>query len=116
MPISTPYTGTATITSTELSMVSGTTTLQTVANAPGVYQVVADLSALASGGAVDLRLYEAARSGGTKRLVYTERFTGPLTEPMLILPSTILVHGWDYTLQKASGTDRAVSWSIHRAA
>lgn len=116
MPISTPYTGTATVGAAAVSLVSGTTTLQTVTSAPGVYQVVVDLAALASGDAYDLSIYDAAAAGGAKRMIVTQRVTGPIPDPLLVMPSMLLVHGWDVTLAKASGTDRAVSWSLHRVA
>ena len=116
MTITTAYTGSATISTTETSLVSGTTTLQTITSAPGVYQAAIDLSALAATETYQLTIYEAAVAGGTKRIAMQRRITGPLDEPIYITPSVLLMHGWDVTLTKLLGTDRSISWSLRQIA
>lgn len=113
MAITAPYSGTATIGTTETSLVSGTTTLQT-ATVPGIYQACVDLSALTTADLFEMTIYEAATSGGTKRVAWRRRFGGPLPEPIVITPSLLLMHGWDMTLDKVLGTDRSISWSIRQ--
>jgi len=31
---------------------------------------------------------------------------------VFVTPSLLLIHGWDMTLLKVAGTDRAIDWSI----
>ncbi len=116
MPLTAPYTGSATIGATPVSLVTGTTTLQTVTDAPGIYQVCLDLSALTSTDVIELDILEAATAAGAQRLAYTQRLAGPVAEPIYLTPSLVLMHGWDVRLAKLAGTDRAVSWSLRRVA
>jgi hypothetical protein len=31
---------------------------------------------------------------------------------MLVIPISAFLHGWDVTIVKVAGTDRAINWSI----
>ncbi len=115
MAMTEPYTGTATVTSTELDLPSNTTVLSSVTD-DGIYQLYLDLSALASGDRYQVAIYEKVTSGGTRRLVQSVDLTGPLSEPVYVTPSLLLMHGWTMTAKKLQGTDRSVSWSIRKVA
>lgn len=115
MALTEPYTLNAvTVTATELSIISGTTTLSSIST-DGVVQVVVDASNMAKGDEFILRGYEAALSGGTKRLWFEQSLLGVQTE-LVFTPPTSLYHAWDFTLQKIAGTDRAFTASVRVAA
>jgi hypothetical protein len=115
MPISEAFVDSASIGTTEYSLTNDSTTLAAQA-ADGVYQLFLDLSALVAGDEYELKVYEKVSSAGTQRLVESFRFAGVQGSPHTVLPSLILMHGWDFTLQKIAGTDRSIGWSIRKVA
>lgn len=105
-----------TVGATELSIVSGTTTLQTITDA-GIYQLWVDTTNMAQGDVFTARIAEKVEgTGGTKRLVYLVTFTHVQDDPLFVSPALLLKNGWDMTLQKIAGTDRAFDASIRRVA
>lgn len=115
MAISQAYSISAvTVGATELSIVSGTTTLQAITVA-GVYQLFIDASVMAKGDEYRVKLYEAALSGGTKRVFSQWSLQGVQTE-LFVTPTFILMQGWDMTIQKLVGTDGAFTASIRKVA
>ena len=114
MAIQEAFTGTATIGVTEISLVSGTSTLQNNTT-DGVYQIWIDFSNMLSGDEYEIDIKEKITSGGTQRVVYTSVLEGRQSSPF-VTPTLILMHGWDVTLFKVTGTDRSISWSIRQVA
>lgn len=96
----------------EKSVVSGTNTLQTVTD-DGVYQVFLDLSDMAAGENVGLKVKEKVVSGGSQVDIYSAEFSGTQRSPF-VTPSLILMHGWDVTLDGTTGV--VVPASIRRVA
>lgn len=99
---------------TELSIVSGTTTLQTITT-DGIYQLWVDPFNMAKGDRFIFKVYEKVRSAGTKRLVFDITLSDAQARA-LVVPNLILFHGWDMTITKVSGTDRAFDASIRKVA
>lgn len=97
---------------TELSLISGDTTLQT-STAAGYFTLALDPSNMAQGDEYLVTLYEKATSGGTKRVVTTWTLLGNQGR-LHIAPGFPLGLGWDWTIQKLAGTDRSFSWTIRR--
>jgi hypothetical protein len=117
MAISEAYQNTQSVTTTEHSLPNDATYNSTnVITTDGVYQVFLDLNALAAGDIFEFRMYEKISSGGTVRLSFVCRFAGVQGTPMWASPSFILLHGWDFTIKKISGTDRTIDWSIRKVA
>lgn len=112
MAITEAYTGTATVGVTELSLVSGTTTLQSVAT-PAVIQLFIDTANMAAGDEYEIDIKDKVISGGTQRSLYLATLDGKQSGPF-VTASLILYHGWDITLTKITGTDRSFSWSIRK--
>lgn len=112
MAITQAYTGTATIGTTEYSLVNNSTTLANSTDV-GVYQVFIDLSNLASGDEYEIRIKEKVISTGTQRTIYLGVVDGAQGSPF-VTPTLVLMHGWDVTLDKILGTDRSISWSIRK--
>ena len=102
-----------TVGATELSIVSGTTTLQSVAVA-GAYQLVVDGATMAKGDEYRVKIYEKANSAGTKRVLAQWSLQGVQTE-LFCTPTFMLMHGFDMTIQKITGTDKAFDASIRKA-
>jgi hypothetical protein len=116
MAISEPYElDGVTVGATELSIVSGTTSLQTITD-DGVYQLWIDAGAMAKGDEYIVRLYEKVEAtGGTKKVFAAWSLQGVQSE-IFVTPTFILMHGWDMTIQKIAGTDRAFDASIRKVA
>ena len=116
MAIAELYSGSATISTTEISLVSGTSTLQSITT-DGIYQVFLDLNALANGDVFELKVKEKVRAADTQRVTHIIPIAQAQPgQPNLASPSLILMQGWDVTLIKLAGTDRAIPWSIRQVA
>lgn len=102
-----------TVGATELSIVSGTTTLQNNTTA-GVYQLVIDAANMAKGDQFIVKLYEKCKAAGTKRVFSAWSLLGVQSQ-LFITPSFMLLNGWDMTITKLAGTDRAFDASIRKA-
>jgi hypothetical protein len=98
---------------TELSLISGTSTLQANATA-GVYQLFVDgVANMVKGDEFVIRAYETVRSGGTKRKVFSLVIADAQSEIMVLPPMTFL-WGWDFTMQRTAGSARAFDTSIRK--
>lgn len=115
MAISEAFTGTATISTTEYSLVTNSTTLGSDTN-DGIYQVFIDFSALTATEEYAVIVREKVTSAGTQRVVFYATVAGVQGSPAWVSPSLILMHGWDVTVDKIAGTDRSISWSIRKVA
>lgn len=107
-----------TVGSSELSILSGTTSLPSTTDA-GVYQIWVDSmgASLAKDDKFTFRLYEKVEgTGGSKRVVLSAQMHHYATETFVLPGGLALKNGWDATLQKTAGTDRAFSASVRRAA
>jgi hypothetical protein len=115
MAVTAPYEQPAlSVSTTELSLISGTSTLQNNTTA-GVYQLFVDgVANMAKGDRFRVKVYEKVRSGGTKRAVFQADLYNAQSEP-LCTPPLMLLQGWDMTIQKIAGTDRAFDTSIRKA-
>jgi hypothetical protein len=111
LPITEPFTGTEVVGTTEWSLTADAAGPAAVAT-DGLYQVLLDLSALAAGDVFEFRLYEKVRAGLAQRRLMTATFAGVQADPAFASPGLMLLHGWDATLIKISGTDRAIDWSV----
>lgn len=104
-----------TISTSEISIVSGTTTLQTITD-DGIYQVWVDFSAMAKGDEFIFKFYEKVEAtGGTKRVLFEQSFLGAQSN-IFVTPTLICLNGWDATLTKLAGTDRALDAEIRKVA
>ncbi|MCI0349060.1 MAG: hypothetical protein L0Z53_06505 [Acidobacteriales bacterium] len=105
-----------TVGATELSIISGTTTLQTDTT-DGVFQLwVDDQTLMTKTEEYRIKIYEKVEeTGGTKRVVFNATLKGVQSE-IFVSPMLILMHGWDMTITKLAGTDRAFDANIRRIA
>lgn len=111
MAITEAYAAITGITSTEWSLTTDTASPQTKTEDACV-QVFLDLSALALGDKYRFRIYEKVRATGTQRQIAQFVFANAQAKPVWASPTLILLHGWDVTLQKLAGGDRAIPFSV----
>lgn len=115
MAISEAFSGTETVGTTEHSMTTDTAGPDTDTS-DGIFQAFIDLNALAAGDVFEYRVLEKVLSSSTQREVLSARFANAQGSPVWVSPTLILLHGWDMTLKKISGTDRSIDWSIRKVA
>lgn len=104
-----------TITNTETSLAvdGGSTTLQTL-TAEGLYQLfLSGKASMVKGDEFTLRFYEKAEANAAKEIFLTAILSDAQSE-MLVSPEFHLGAGWDITLQRTAGSDRAFYWTIRR--
>ena len=114
MALSQPYHGSLTVSTTELSLVSGTNVLQSNTTA-GVYQLFLDLSALAAGDSFRVRIKEKVNAG-TQGAIEDATIAGAVGLPIYASPSLLLLDGWDMTIINVEGTARIIPYSIRQVA
>lgn len=115
MAISEAYSGTETVSGTEWSMTSDSSSIGAITT-DGIYQAFLELNAVAAGDTFEFKVYEKVLSSSTQRLVFAATFSGAQGEPVWASPALVLIHGWEMTLKKLAGTDRAINWSIRSVA
>ncbi len=100
-----------TISTTEISIVSGTSSLQTVTTA-GVYQLWVDPANMVKGDEFRIRIYEKVEAtGGAKKVACEWTLLGVQTE-VFVSPALMLMNGWDMTLLRLAGADCAFDATI----
>lgn len=110
MAISAVYEDSASISTSEYSLPNDSTVLTPI-TADGIYQAFIYAVAMVAGDEFQIKVYEKVLAGGTQRVLFDVNIVGPQSGPVVV-PSLLLLHGWDITVKKISGTDRTVEWSI----
>lgn len=101
--------GTATIGGTEYSLPNASTSLTAQTNTC-VLQVFLDLHAMLAGDEFRIRINEKV-DGQTQLTVYESYVSGAQGEGW-VSPTLVVGDGWDVTVKKIAGTDRALYWSL----
>ncbi|MBA3576191.1 MAG: hypothetical protein H0W39_01045 [Sphingomonas sp.] len=116
MAISEPYElDGVTVGTAPISVVSGTTTVADTAIS-GVYQLWIDAGVMAKGDEFRITLSEKVEAtGGVRKTFATFNLQGVQTE-VFVTPTFILLNGWNMTIHKLAGTDRAFDASIRKVA
>lgn len=115
MAITEAFAGSETVSTTEWSLTTDTAGPD-AETSDGVFQCFLDLSAVAAGDEFQFRIYEKTQAADTQRVIYETRFIGAQNPPIYVTPALVLMNGWDMTLDKIAGTDRAITWSIRKVA
>lgn len=115
MAITIHATASPTVGTVEYSFAAASTTLPTDTT-DGAYQLTADLFALAIGDLYLIKLYEMGVAGGTKRVVQEWALDGVQGMPIWLSPTFVLGNGWDWTIDKIAGTDRAIPFTLWKVA
>jgi hypothetical protein len=104
-----------TISTAEYSLPNASTSL-TPQTTDGVYQFFIDFAAMAAGDQYVVQLKEKYDAAGTQRLIEEWIFAGAQGKPMFVAPTFVLGEGWDITVKRLAGSDRAIAWSIRKVA
>lgn len=104
-------TDSASISTTEYSLVNDSTSLATSTD-DGFYSFKIGLENMVAGDQYEVKLYEKAASGATKRVFALYTLTGVSQD--LAIPSIWLGNGWDITVKRLAGSDRTIYWTIVR--
>jgi len=115
MAITEAFAGTESVGTTEHSLTTDTAGPD-VETSDGVFQVFLDVSDMVTGDELQIRVYEKVQSSDTQRIVYQSNLVGPQSPPIFVLPSLVLMHGWDVTADCIAGTNITVTWSIRKVA
>lgn len=93
------------VSSTELSIISGTSTLQTDTT-DGMFNMEMDLSDMVSADVLEIRRYATARASGTKRVAECYVVKDLQGADSAIWASAFFanMHGFDWTLKATAGT------------
>ncbi len=102
-----------TISTTEIGLTNGTSTIASNTD-DGAYQVTLDLGALVAGDVFQFAYYEKAHDSDTAVRQILANLSGVIPGAELTFPPITLGNGWDFSLDKISGTDRSIGWSVWR--
>lgn len=112
MAVTELYAGTEAVGATEWSLTTDTSFVADADTTDNVVQAWIDLSAMARGDAFRIKAYEKVQSAGTQRLIFSHTVQNQQSDPLYVSPAMMMMHGWDFTLQKVTGTDRTITWSV----
>lgn len=104
-------TGSATIGATEFSIIAGSTTLPTETT-DLVSGAMVGFQNLLAGDVYRVRVYES--DGTTKRAAGEWFLAHAQSIPHHLIPPVLLMVGYDITVTKIAGTDRAITWAYSR--
>ncbi len=90
-------------------------------NVAGVFHMEYDLSALAAGDVLEVRVYKKIRAGGTARECHpTQTYYGVqpagLVHEMTLPVSNVLAEtdAVRFSIRQTAGTGRAIPWNVHQ--
>jgi hypothetical protein len=111
MAYSEAYSGSATISTTEYSLTNNSTTLAAQTTDAQI-DIVIDFSAMTATEQYEIAIYEKVRAADSQMLAFPKAtLTGAQPSAFVFLSPTLL-HGWDVSVKKVTGTDRTIKWSI----
>lgn len=99
-----------TVGSTAYSVANDSTTAATITT-DGLFHLWIDPINLSKGDYFRWYLYEKVLSGSTQRVAMSGSLGNQQSE-LIVLPPLLLMHGWDFQMQKIAGTDRAFDLSV----
>jgi hypothetical protein len=109
----TPTGDSATIGTTEFFIASDSTTA-TYQTSRVCVQFAINLSAMTAGDSYRVRVYEKI-NGSSVLTWFDATLVGAQSSPCTT-PMFVLCEGWECSVQKISGTDRSIGWSIRTVA
>ncbi len=99
----------ATIGTTEYFLASDSTTA-TYQTSDVIAQFYIDFANMVAGDQYRVKVVEKINAS-TPRTIFEQTLSGVQASPC-VTPSLILGEGWECSVQKISGTDRSIAWSI----
>ncbi len=80
----------------------------------GVIQALFDFNNMIAGEQYAVKLYEKVSSAGTQRLMETWITDSAQAEPIFIIPSLLLMQGWDLTVERVPTSSTTTSTGSSR--
>lgn len=81
----------------------------------GVFQLALDAFNMAGGDTIVIQAVEKTTgTGDTQRVVWERTYTGVQSEPLIMSPGLIFLHGWAFKLKHTVGSARDFAWSIRQ--
>jgi len=114
MAISEAYVDTGTFVSTTEYSLTNDSTIVAAQTVDGLFQLMLECNNMASGDIYVVKVYDKVYGAATQRVIQSWTLSGAQSDPIFATPPLILLHGWDFTLTKSSGTDRSFAWSIRK--
>ena len=104
-----------TVGTTAISVISGTTSASSDTT-DGVYQLwVDDNTNMTKTEEYEIRILEKVHNGGTQKTVFRDTIKGVQSE-VFVTPPLMLGNGFDFTIKKLAGTDRAFDARVSQVA
>jgi hypothetical protein len=98
-----------------IGLVNGTTTIATDTT-DGVYQLyVDDQGNMTKTEEYEIKILEKVHNGGTQKTVFRATIKGVQNE-VFVTPPLMLGNGFDFTIKKLAGTDRAFDARVSQVA
>lgn len=88
-----------------------TLTTQTTA---GVYSLLVDLSVLAAGDAVTIRIYDKVRTAESAKIVHLVELAHAQNEPVFLSPPFPIADHIACSIEQTDGTARTFIWSLRK--
>lgn len=104
-----------TVGATPISLVSGTTTVNDTAET-GVFSFRIDAGNMAKADQYKVVISETVEATGGTRKTFLEFYLLGVQTRIHITPGFLLMHGWNCTIEKVAGTDRAFDASVLKIA
>jgi hypothetical protein len=99
------YTFNSSVSTTELSLTGGTSTIQTRTGA-GLYLVRFDTNAIAVGDVFEVYVYDSVLTAGTVRKASLGHLS--VGDAWAWMDPVPLAYAWDFSIKKLTGTDRTI--------
>jgi hypothetical protein len=103
--------GAPTISTDEYSLVNNSTTIAEL-DTPCQAQLFLDLNNLTMGDTLVITLREKTRAADTQRIIEQWVITNNVGSSIWVSPSLLLARGWDFTLQRTTGSNIVIPYSI----
>lgn len=107
------YNGSASISTTEYWLVSGSTS-KSDQTTDAMIQVWIDFANMVAGDQYKIRLVEQINAG-TQRTVFEAILTGAQANPW-VMPAFFVRDGWEIGVIRLAGADRTIAWSVRAVA
>jgi hypothetical protein len=116
MAITRPYVGSATVSTTEFSLINGSTTSADLTST-GVWQPMVDFTNLDDGTVYQLKIKDRFTTGGPQVTIHSDYIAHAQgSAPGMAFPALNLGNGMDISLTLVTGSATIVAWQLWKTA
>lgn len=102
---------TQTISTSDYSLTANSTVIQT-RTTDAIISIFIDVANMAAGDEFEIALHEKATGTSTQRRVVIHTLVGVQADSLFVSGPFQLGNGWDVSMKRLAGSDRAFSWSV----